>query len=212
MALKFKALKLPLKQARLWVCCREMAPEMKSSGWSGIRKQIGGWDKTALLGLVKDLHDASSANREFLAARFAAKTGKGAALETYREKIVHQFFPKRGFGKLKLAEARAAIRDYRKASGDMAGVLELLVTYVESAADFTCEYGDIDERFYNSADSVLEELTELLLGEGAEFYPTFRKRLIEVREKTTDIGWGYGDFVSEQVGLLEEKLGAAAKP
>ena len=133
-------------------------------------------------------------------------------METYRAKIVEQFFPKRGFGKLKLGEARAAIRDYRNASGDTAGVLELLMTYVENAAAFTCEYGDIDERFYDSADSVLAELTKLLLGEGAAFYPTFRKRLIEVREKTDGIGWGYADFIAEQVGLLEEKLGPEEKP
>ena len=39
-----------------------------------------------------------------------------------------QFFPARGIGKLKLGEARKAIRDYRKATGDLSGTAELLMT------------------------------------------------------------------------------------
>lgn len=62
-------------------------------------------------------------------------------LETYRSKIVEQFFPKRGVGKLKLGEARKAIRDYRKATGNIPGTAELLMTYVENGAEFTHQYG-----------------------------------------------------------------------
>ena len=66
-------------------------------------------------------------------------------LEKYRSKIVDQFFPARGEGKLKLGEARKAIRDYRKATGDIPGTAELLMTYVENGTKFTHDYGDIDE-------------------------------------------------------------------
>ena len=44
-------------------------------------------------------------------------------LEKYRRKIVEQFFPARGYGKLKLSEARKAIRDYRRATGNLTGRL-----------------------------------------------------------------------------------------
>jgi len=33
-----------------------------------------------------------------------------------------------------------------------------MLTYVENGTQFTREYGDIDEPFYNSLDSVLAEL------------------------------------------------------
>ena len=80
--------------------------------------------------------------------------------------------------------ARKAIRDYRKATGNLAGTAELLMTYVENGAEFTHEYGDIDERFYNSVESALEELAALLRGEAREMYPQFSDRLARVEQMT----------------------------
>jgi hypothetical protein len=122
-------------------------------------------------------------------------------------KIVGQFFPARGDGKLKLGEARKAIRDYRKATGNLPGTVELLMTYVESGAKFTQKFGDIDERFYTSVESALEELGVLLRGEARELYPQFRDRLARVKRMTDGIGWGFHDFVGEVVEQMEEELG-----
>ena len=131
----------------------------------------------------------------------------GEVLEKYRGKIVEQFFPARGFGKLKLGEARKAIRDYRKATGNLPGTAELLMTYVENGARFTHEYGDIDKRFYNSLESALEELAALFRGEAGGMYPQFRDRLARVEQMADGIGWGFHDFVRDVVGQLEEELG-----
>src|SRR3989304_5640688 len=111
-----------------------------------------------------------------------------------RGKIVEQFFPARGDGKLKLGEARKAIRDYRKATGNLPGTAELLMTYVENGTRFTHEYGDIDERFYDSVESALDELAALLRGEAREIYPQISDRLVKVERMTDGIGWGFHDF------------------
>lgn len=78
--------------------------EKQSDGWLHIRNQLGDWSKAALIALLKDLYGASPGNRDFLHARFQAEEPAGPALERYRRKIVEQFFPARGFGKLKLSE------------------------------------------------------------------------------------------------------------
>jgi len=179
----------------------------KPGGWSAVRQQFATWDKPALLALVKDLYEAAAENRDFIHAR--SKTGEcgGEALEKYRGKIVEQFFPARGFGKLKLGEARKAIRDYRKATGNIPGTAELLMTYVENGTRFTREFGDIDERFYNSVESALDELAALLRGEARGMYPQFRDRLARVEQMSDGIGWGFHDFVGDVVGQLEDELG-----
>ena len=179
-----------------------------AAGWSAARQHLTGWDKPALLALLKDLYDAAAENRDFIQARCqVAGGGGGAVLEKYRGKIVAQFFPARGFGKLKLGEARKAIRDYRKATGDLPGTAELLLTYVENGTRFTHEFGDIDERFYSSVESALEELAALLRGEARALYPQFSHRLAKAERLTAGIGWGFHDFVAEVVGRLEEELG-----
>ena len=67
--------------------------------------------------------------------------------------------------------------------------------------------GDIDERFYSSLESALDELAVLLRGEAQGIYPQFRDRLARVEQMTSGIGWGFHDFVGDVVEQLEEELG-----
>jgi hypothetical protein len=178
----------------------------KPGGWSTLRQQLATWEKPALLVLVKDLYEAAAENRDFIQARCQTGSG-GEALEKYRHKIVEQFYPARGEPKLKLGEARKAVRDYRKATGNLHGTVELLMTYVENGAEFTEEYGDIDERFYSSIESALDELAALLYGDAREMYPQFSERLARVEQLSGGIGWGFGDYIGDVVWQLEEELG-----
>lgn len=180
--------------------------EKKSTGWQSVRQRLNGWSKPALISLVKDLYEASPDNRDFLQARFQAEGDAGVALEKYRRKIVEQFFPARGDGKLKLGEARKAIRDYRKATGNLEGTIDLMLAYVENGTEFTQEFGDINESFYNSLESVLNEMAQLLMIEGRELYPKFRERIQRLATRADGIGWGYGDAVRGQVYELENEL------
>ncbi len=184
-------------------------PRKKPGGWSAARQHLTTWEKSALLALVKDLYEAAAENRDFIQARCNAEESGGEALEKYRAKIAEQFFSKRdhGMGALKLGEARKAIRDYRKATGNIHGTAELLMTYVENGTRFTHQYGDIDERFYSSVESALDELAALLRGEAREIYPQFTDRLAEVERMASGIGWGFCDFVADVIVGLEEELG-----
>lgn len=179
----------------------------KPGGWSTVHQHLTAWDKPALLALLKDLYEAAGVNRDLIHARSKTGDGGGDVLEKYRGKIVEQFFPARGDGKLKLREARKAIRDYRKATGNLPGTVELLMTYVENGTRFTHEYGDIDERFYSSVESVLDELATLLRGKARGIYPQFRDRLARVEQMSDGIGWGFHDLVGDVVWQLEEELG-----
>ncbi len=183
-------------------------PGRKPGGWSAVRPRLLAWEKPALLALVKEIYDAAAENRDLIEARCQLEDGDGgAALERHRRKIVEQFFPARGEGKLKLGEARKAIRDYRRATRNVPGTAELLMTYVENGTRFTHEYGDIDERFYSSVETALDELAALLRGEAREIYPQFSGRLAKVEQMSDGIGWGFHDFVADVVGRLERDLG-----
>ena len=178
----------------------------KPGGWSAIRPPLATWEKPALLALIKELYDAAAVNRDLLHARLLAGVNDGELLEKYRRKIAEQFFPARGSGKLRLGEVRKAIRDYRKATGNIAGTAELLMGYVENGTRFTCEYGDIDERFYNSIESALAELATLLRGEARGLYAQFAQRLATVEQMSDGIGWGFHDSIAAVVGSLEDEL------
>ncbi len=183
-------------------------PDHTSVKWSQIKSAIASLDKPELVALLKDLFDHSIESRAFLSVRFLAEGVPDAILDRYRKRIVDQFLPRRGEGKLDLRLARRTIRDYRKATSDLAGTIDLMLTYVESGTDFTNQFGDINESFYNSLESVLDEMVGLLkTPEGAALYPRFEDRITRLAMRAGGIGWGYGDHVAEQIELLETEVG-----
>jgi hypothetical protein len=99
------------------------------------------------------------------------------------------------------------ISEYRKSTSDLRGTLDLMLTYVERGHEFTNDFGDIDEPFYDALINMLERFVVELRRSPAkyELYEQFRSRLMAMR-RTSDIGWGYGDFVQETVDELEELL------
>ena len=179
----------------------------RAGGWSAIRQQLAACPPAKLLALVKDLHDASPENRDFLRARFGGDGEQSAALEECRRKIVAQFFPQRGFGRAKLADARKVIRAYGKATSNVGGVIELLLTFVENGTKYTCEYGDIDEAFYNGMESAAAEMEKLVMREGRECYRPLRDRIFRVATAADQIGWGYGDSMGDWAARMDEALG-----
>lgn len=178
------------------------------SGWTAIRKQLRGRPHGELIELLHELFRLSPQNQAFLAARFA-NVDSDALIEPYRRRIEEQFRFRSSTMtvKLDLAEARRAIREYRKATDDLFGAAELMLTYVEAGTAHVVNLGESEERVYNSLDSVLRELVDLLLtNEGRGMYPVFRERLARVGELAAQCGYGYGDSVHDELLRLESAL------
>jgi len=179
----------------------------KPTTWTTVRKHLETLEKPELVALLKDLYRLSPLNKACLNARVDPDECDSEVFLKYRKLITDQFFPARGEGQLKLGEARKVIRDYRKATGSVRGTAELMMTYVESGAEYTHQYGDIWESFYSSIESVLDELVNLIRREGQELYPEFSDRLLDVVDLTNGIGWGFHDYIAEVVMQLDADLG-----
>ena len=80
-----------------------------------------------------------------------------------------------------------------------------MLTFVENGTEFTLQFGDIDEPFYNHLASVLNEMVQLLC-QDAELYLRFRERIARLERHAGDIGWGYGDLLRQEVNFLEDEL------
>ena len=50
------------------------------------------------------------------------------------------------------------------------------------------------------------DLIALLKDLCEDFYPRFQERIQHLTTHAKFIGWGYGDFLDEQVDILEQKL------
>ena len=183
-----------------------MTSKPKKPTWTQVHKVLLRRESPELIGLIKELYDASPENRLMLQNKLLGMADEESVLKPYRERIVRQFYVRRGDPRLDLKDARAAIREFKKATGSVAGTIELMLTYVEHGSSFAAEYGAGNSSFFSSLTSVYEEMTDLLYGDGRELYPRFRQRIQKLADYSGGIGWGYGDFLSDQAFELDGEL------
>lgn len=174
--------------------------------WKTVKTEIAYWDQKRLLGLVQDLYGLSRTNADFLHARLLGGSD-GHALEPYKRRIQAAVCPKEPWKQdVRLSEGRKAISKYRKAIGDTHGLLTLMLHYVHCGNDFTLEFGDIDEPFYNSMCSMVNQFRKLLIQHGDQglanqFIPSLEA---EFQRIDGQMGWGYPDEVGEQLMDLKD--------
>jgi hypothetical protein len=104
-------------------------------------------------------------------------------------------------GKISLATARKAVSDYRKASRDLAGVVDLMLFYVECGTEFAAEYGYGEEPYFGSLEGMFAAALKDLPHVDATFRSECWDRIDSIIDRAEAIGWGYQDNLS---GLLEE--------
>lgn len=160
--------------------------------WSEIRKRLLLLDHSELIAQIKDLYAISDENRRFLESRFSQGQDRvEAVLADYKQEIIYFFFGERGISNdlPRLRDARRLIRDYRKATKDTLGTLDLMLHFVETGTEFTNTYGDINEQFYNSLKSVLYNFCEDIFKspDPEQAYGQFNKRLNALRGQPTEL-------------------------
>ena len=97
---------------------------------------------------------------------------------------------------IRLSKGKKAISDYFKATKDKIGQLELMVHYWESGNRFTVDFGDIDEQFYSSLESMFGRILSALRKQPNNVQEQYLSRLEDVVASARNIGWGYYDYIS----------------
>jgi len=175
-----------------------------SAQWTAVSRLLRNLEPKEVIDLFRRLYMLSADNAELIESQFKSAS-EDKLLEEYRRKIVLEFFPLRETHDSfpRMGWVKSLIRDYRKGTGDLAGTAELMVTFQEQGMKFTMEYGDIDERFYDSLLSGMNDLVKMLTKDAPELFFAFRDRLVEVvRRVYGRVGWGYGDGMNEAVAEI----------
>ena len=170
---------------------------MKDAGWKTVKGSLEACSKSELIELLADLYKVSEEAGLFLGGRFVQSP---VALQPYVRRL------KKALGadpicneEIDWAAADKVITNYRIASGNNEGIARLLITYVYEANEFTLEYGDIDEDYYESVEGCFQEAVDhlLLMEQQGEPIASYVKELEEIVDSTSDIGWGYHDALGD---------------
>jgi len=109
----------------------------------------------------------------------------------YKRIIRDEFFPSKGDGKLRFSVATEAVRQFRKLRMSPASIVDLLLSYAENGVEFTMEYGDIDERFYETIENKYDDALTFMKEQ--DLLPSFRERARKLVDDTRGVGWGFHD-------------------
>lgn len=155
-----------------------------------------------LLDEIGMLFDKFTKVKEYYQTKLGAEDSQ-AVLDKYKAVIEKEFNPPRGLPKARLSVAKKAISDFKKISNSPVDLADLMVAYVEAGVQFTREFGDIDEPFYNSMEGMCEKAAIHITKH--KLHVQFESRFRQIVTDTIDTGWGFHDTLNE---IYEEYFGA----
>ena len=165
--------------------------EKKSPTWSEVKATLADFDRTSLLGLVKDLYGASKDNEAFLHARFDLGTD---VLRPYKIRIDRWLSPDLLKNQnVSASKAKIVIADYQKAIGRPEDLAELMVYYCERASDFSNTSGFADEAYFKALLKMFEAALKISITLQNDLRDALLDRLDDVRSVSHNIGYGVGD-------------------
>jgi hypothetical protein len=161
-------------------------------GLREVKTELNKMGKQKLIKVIAEIYKKYKPVKEYL--DFYVNPNEKELLEEYKDKVTEGFFPSRGYN-FKLSLSRKAISDFKKLSTSPEALADLLLHYVECGVEFTNSYGDIDEAFYTRVENTYDDALKLMHKE--DILKKFKKRAEKIVDDTTDIGWGFHDYLSE---------------
>lgn len=161
-------------------------------GLREVKTELNNLDKETLIKHISELYKKFKPVKEYF--DFYINPDELEILAQYKNGVYEGFFPSRGY-RLKLAISRKAITDFKKLGTSKESLADLLLYFVECGMEFTNEYGDIDEPFYNSVENTYEKALEIMHKNG--LLEKFKSRALKVVTDTEDIGWGFHDSLGD---------------
>jgi hypothetical protein len=176
--------------------------------WQAVKARLRGLDTPALLDLIHDLYSASIDNRRFLHGRLVDPTRE---LGKYRELISEAVFPNPlGRKPIRIEEAQRLIRHYERATGDVTGTVDLLLTFVAVGTDQAADLGYGNDAYFNALERKLRSAVNMVPRLGAEDFAKAREELLWIRNRAKNIGWGFSDAVDALTASVVESSGSSS--
>jgi len=161
-----------------------------------LKKYLSSLTKEELIEEICSLSRRFKQVHEYYQARLEPNKTEDV-LAAYKERVRREFFTRSGNpGPMRLGTARKSVQEFAKVQANVTHLIDLELFYVEEGVRFTNAFGDIDEPFYASMESMFERVLKRIKAHGME--KMFVDRVKKIANDTREIGWGFGD----QIGHL----------
>jgi hypothetical protein len=159
-----------------------------------LKKYLSNSSEKELRNQIVELFKISKEVKEYYLLKLSPDSEK-ELMDKYKKIIENEFFPERGMKFPSYPVLKKAVSDFQKISKNPIYVAELMLFYVEKGVEFTNTYGDINETFYNNIGRMFEKAVDYVVENALK--DIFENRCKKIMEGSVDIGWGFGDFISD---------------
>jgi hypothetical protein len=174
-----------------------MGAKSKTGGFGKLRSTLLKRQPAQLVQIIGELYRLSRENKRFLEARLDEPQKQ---LPAYRQLVTECLFPDPlRSTKIRIVEAKRAISQYERATRDMTGTADLMLTFVESGTAYALDLGYGGEGFFSSLSSMLSRVLDAWHHGSEELRRSLETRLLRLSSSACTIGWGYGDFVEDAI-------------
>lgn len=107
----------------------------------------------------------------------------------------------------KLSDAKKVVTKVKKLTNNPEIILDFMLDYVENGIDFTSSYGDMWENYYTSIENMYHSAIQMIL-KNKEIIKIgkYLIRIDKMVAKTSGMGWGFYDTLTDYTDELKEAL------
>jgi hypothetical protein len=158
-----------------------------------LKQYLANMTREELIEEIQQLNSRFRRVKEYYQARLEPHKTEDA-LVAYKERVKREFFTRTGNpGPLRLGMGRKAVQEFAKVQANITHQIDLELFYVEQGVKFTNSFGDIDEPFYMSIESMFERALKNIKKHNLE--NMFVDRAEKIVRDTSGIGWGFADSI-----------------
>lgn len=161
-----------------------------------LKKELQKLTKEQLIEQITELYDKYKPVKEYYGVYLDPNSGS-ELFEKYKTIIVNEFYPKGKYAepKTRFSVAKKAIADFSALKPPPSLLADLMVTLAENACQFTYDFGDMSEQYYNSTVTNFERALKFLKKE--DLLDDFKLRCEDCLKYAEPCGYGFPDEMWE---------------
>ena len=159
-----------------------------------IKKLLRSMSKEQIIEMVIEMYDARKEAKDYL--EYYASPDENSKLEEYKDIIREEFYPEgRREPKTRFSVCRKAVADFKKLKPSADALAELMLSYMEYAIEFTYDYGDMWEQYYDSVEGNFDKTVQFIAKNG--LWEKYDKRLQQCVKWSSVCGYGFADGIDD---------------
>jgi hypothetical protein len=142
---------------------------------ASLKKELKHLEKEHLVELVLDIYKRSKEAKAFL--DFFVDPNEKELFEKYKSKVYEAFYPKKGY-KVKIAQGKKAISEFKKFETSADLQAELILYFVATGVELSLHYGYLTQGFFTSQVKMLD--TALRLMKSEELLKKYKSNVLQI--------------------------------